>query len=70
MPIDPTGTTPGVTKPNDNPDHIHLTCKNPQCDSIVAIEVKMPGQTPGTRMYQCVKCKRTWGIAVGGGVDL
>lgn len=70
MPIDPTGTTPGVVQSKTEPEHIHMSCKNQKCDSIVAIEMKIPGQSPGTRMYQCIQCKRTWGIPVGGAVDL
>jgi hypothetical protein len=72
MPVDPTGTTPGLqpAEPAAQPQ-VHLKCKNQHCDSILAIEVKIAGHTGGgRRLYQCVKCKLSWGIPVGGSVDL
>jgi len=71
MPIDPAGTTPGLKKIEEKPKEIHIRCKNPQCDSILAIEIKVAGQeNSGHHLYQCCKCKRTWGIATGGAVNL
>lgn len=70
MPIDPKGTAPGVVPSAAEPEHIHMSCKSEDCDSIMAIEMKVPNQSPSERLYQCVKCKRTWGIAVGGSVNL
>ena len=70
MPIDPAGTVPGLKEKEEEPKKIHIRCKNPECDSILAIEVKMPQQEGGRRLYQCCKCKKTWGIPVGGSVEL
>jgi len=70
MPIDPAGTVPGLKEKEEAPEQIHFRCKNPDCDSILAIEMKVPGQSPGSRLYQCCKCKRTWNVPVGGSVEL
>ena len=70
MPIDPAGTTPGVIPETKDPDEVHIKCKSDGCDSIRAIEVKHAGQAPGTHMYRCIQCNRTWGIRTGGGIDL
>ena len=69
MPIDPSGTNPGVTAaaPKE-PDTLNLRCKNPSCDSIQAIEIKM-ANTPSVRMYECVKCRIPFRITVGVAVD-
>ena len=69
MPIDPAGTKPGLKPKVDEPKHIHLKCKSDTCDSILAFEMDIPGQT-GAHTYQCVKCHRTWGIRTGGGIDI
>jgi hypothetical protein len=70
MPIDSAGTAPGLTPKQEVAPKIHMRCKNPDCDSIVAIELKLTGQDSGHRLYQCCKCKVTRGIAVGGGINL
>jgi hypothetical protein len=71
MPIDPAGTTPGLQPKTEEIPTINLRCKSyPSCDSLLAIEVKLPGAHPANRMYRCVKCQRTWGIAVGGSFNL
>jgi len=70
MPIDPTGTTPGLAPQQDVPSKINMRCKNSDCDSIVAIELKVPGQDAGQRLYQCCKCKVTRSVAVGGSISL
>jgi hypothetical protein len=67
--IDPTGTQPGASTPAEEPKTVHMKCKTPECDSILAIELNHPGTGRGQHMYQCVKCRRTWGLAVGGTVD-
>lgn len=71
MPVNPSGTTPGLAAPvtPENPT-VHMKCKRPECDSIVAIEVKYPGAVAGRRLYQCAKCKASWGVNTGGPVDL
>lgn len=70
MPIDPAGITPGLTPRQEEAPKINIRCKNPDCDSIVAIELKLSGQEPGHRLYQCCKCKVTRGVAVGGSINL
>lgn len=67
MPIDPKGTTPQAVPPTVQPEEVNMKCK--KCDSTTAIEVKYPGQG-GRRMYRCTKCPFTWGINVGGFVDV
>lgn len=71
MPIDPAGTTPGLAAPLASaPPTVHIRCKRNGCDSINAIEVKHPGSPSGRRLYQCVKCRTSWGVNTGGPVDL
>ena len=70
MPIDPTGTKPGlapsaVTAPNT----IHIKCKRPECKSILAVEITGAGGQ-GRHIYRCVECNTTWGVATGGCVDI
>ncbi|MFA5054383.1 MAG: hypothetical protein WC565_10005 [Parcubacteria group bacterium] len=67
--IDPTGTQPGAVTPVEEPRVVNMKCKTPECDSIQAIELDIPGVSRGQHMYQCVKCRRTWGTAVGGSVE-
>jgi hypothetical protein len=70
MPIDPAGTQPGLVGTVEETKTVHIKCKNQDCDSILAVEVKIPGMSPNIRMYQCVECKRSWGINAGGGLEL
>jgi hypothetical protein len=70
MPVDPKGTAPGLAKSNEEPEQVHMSCKNKDCDSILAVEMKIPGQSASSRLYQCVKCKMTRSIPVGGAVNL
>ena len=67
--IDPAGTTPGLAG-NQAPEQktVTMKCKNEGCSSIEAVEVNI-GQ-PHARVYRCVKCHRSWGINVGGSVNL
>jgi transposase-like protein len=70
MPIDPRGTTPGLTpaaKPDEN--LINLKCRNPKCTNITATEIKVPNRK-GIRIYCCTKCGHTWTISVGGQIDI
>lgn len=70
MPIDPVGTAPGlVTGVTPEAPKLHLRCKRPECDSILATEVHHPGMS-GRRLYQCVKCRTSWGVNTGGPIDL
>jgi len=68
MPIDPAGTTPGLTPQEPEEVEIHLRCKNTNCDSILAVEIKTPIPSP-RRLYRCSKCKQVSGINVGGAVE-
>lgn len=71
MPIDPSGTAPGLTPKTEEVETLNMRCKrHPQCDSMLVIEMKHQGIAAGHRMYQCVKCKMSWGVAVGGSVNL
>jgi len=68
MPVDPAGTKPGLTKTVEEPEEVHMRCRNQDCDSILATEIKIPGSKG--RMYRCVACGQTRNLLVGGGVDL
>lgn len=52
------------------PEPIHMKCRNPsgRCDSMTAVATVIPGTS--NRMYRCTKCSHTWGINVGGNVNL
>ena len=68
MTIDPTGTKPGLKAPEPQEEvKLLKRCKNPNCDSMSVVEIKIPGNS--NRMYRCVKCSFTQGINVGGFVD-
>jgi hypothetical protein len=69
MPIDPTSTTPGLPQSKDEPEKVHMKCRNPSCDSITAYVIKVPGQG-AVRLYRCTKCHATKAINVGGGIDI
>jgi transposase-like protein len=70
MPVDPTGTQPGLaTKEPETPKTVHLRCKHPGCDSIEAVEITGPN-SQGRHLYRCVKCNHPWGIATGGTFDI
>jgi len=69
MPIDQEGTAPGLKATAKEPKQVHMKCKSDNCDSILAVEVELPGQA-GSHVYRCVKCHRTWGIRTGGSIDL
>lgn len=71
-PVDITGTSPGlIQEEKEPPKEVHVRCKNPSCDSILAVEIEFAGHKGGgNRMYQCCKCGKTWGISVGGSVNL
>lgn len=65
MPIDETGTAPGVPPRVEEEKSIHLRCKRDGCDSILAVEIKIPG-LEGRHMYRCVACKHTHTVVTGG----
>lgn len=75
MTFDPKGTTPGLAQSAPlEPKVIHLKCRRDGCTSIRAIEINQGQQVEGTgaahnRLYQCVECKHTWPMSVGGSVN-
>ncbi len=69
MPIDPAGTAPGLA-PGTKPDEVvHMKCRRGGCESMTAAIMKIPGQE-SVRMYRCTGCNHTWGINIGGPVNL
>lgn len=69
MPIDPTGTKPGLQPQAEEPKKHNMRCKNKGCDSMEVYEITAPGMA-GRHLYRCVKCHTTWGVVTGGAVDL
>lgn len=69
MPIDPTGTKPGLQPQTEEPKRHNMRCKNKGCDSMEVYEITAAGNA-GRHIYRCVKCHTTWGVVTGGGVDL
>ena len=71
MPIDPTGTSPEPVAAAEEIPEINLKCKRDGCDSMNAIELKIPGNgmTTGRHMYACKKCRHTWAVNLGGTFD-
>lgn len=70
MSIDHTGTAPGLKEAaEEEVPKLHMRCKNSNCDSILAIEIKA-GAMVGHHLYQCVRCRMTWGVATGGAIEL
>lgn len=65
-----TDTTNPVPKADPKPETFHMKCRNPsgRCDNMMAVAIKVPGTN--NRMYRCTKCNHTWGINVGGNVNL
>ena len=69
MAIDPAGTRPGLA-PGAKPDEVvHMSCRK-GCGSITARIMKIPNQPNHPPMYVCTGCNHTWGINVGGPVNL
>ncbi len=68
MPIDPTGTKPGVVPAVQEQQIVNIRCKRTGCSSIRAIPVQIQGNA--ARMYRCAECGHMWGINLGGSVDL
>jgi hypothetical protein len=68
MPIDPTGTKPGVVNAPTETPTVNMQCKRKGCTSIRAHIVEINGSP--VRMYRCAECGNMWGINVGGSVDL
>lgn len=72
MPIDPTGTTPGLApEPAPPQETVNIRCRRVGCDSMQAIEIKIP--TPehvGRHLYRCAKCGNMWSVSLGGHIDI
>jgi transposase-like protein len=68
MPIDPTGTKPGLVPEQPKEEAVNMKCKGKNCPSIRAFKVHIPGTN--ARMYRCAECGHMWGINIGGPVDL
>lgn len=64
MPIDPTGTKPGLSPAEEEPKKVHMRCRRNGCDSILAVEVTTPDNQ--NRLYRCAKCHHPAGVATGG----
>lgn len=68
MPIDPTGTKPGVMPEQPKVETVNMRCHRTGCASITAFPVYIQGTA--ARMYRCAECGHMWGINLGGPVDL
>lgn len=69
MPIDPTGTTPQPPATSASLPQADIKCRRGDCDSTSAFVMAIP-QHPNQRLYRCVKCHHTWGVNVGGHIDI
>lgn len=65
MPVDATGTSPGLAPTQPEEKVVNIKCRNPNCDSITAVEMQIPNQQ-GQRLYRCTKCNAVLGVNVGG----
>ena len=52
----------------EDPKPVSMSCANPKCDSIQAVQIPMPKNV--TRIYRCVKCNMIKSAMVGGNVNL
>ena len=70
MPIDPAGTTPGLTpEPAATPKQLHNRCKRAGCDSIEATEMPAPNSR-GQHLYRCTTCNMVHGVTTGGSFEI
>lgn len=70
MPINPAGTKPGLAPKANEPPKLAMKCRNEACDSMYVIEIAPHGSAGHRRLYQCVKCRRTFGVGTGGNIDI
>lgn len=70
MPVDPAGTAPGLAPSVKPEETVHMKCRNTgNCEAMTAVIMRIPGQD-SMRMYRCTACNHTWGLSVGGSVNL
>lgn len=75
MTFDPKGTAPGLASGSAPEQKVHhMKCRRDGCSSARAIEISLgqQGDAAGAahnRVYQCVECKHTWPMSVGGSVN-
>lgn len=51
-------------------ESVNIKCRSPRgCDSIEAVVIRIPRQD-AQRLYKCAKCNHTWGVNLGGAVNL
>jgi len=74
--FDPKGTSPGLTQSApERPKVFQMRCRRDGCTSARAVQIQAgprddeAGVAPSQRLYQCVECKNTWAMAVGGAVS-
>lgn len=72
MNIDPKGVTPGLAQQAEPQEEtVHLKCRSRGCDGMTAVEIKIKGQErSGRHIYRCTECNHTWGVPVGGSLNL
>jgi len=54
-------------------DVVNMRCRgsNKKCTSMQAVIIKVGGvEHAGQRMYRCVKCNHTWGLQMGGHLNI
>lgn len=71
MTFDPKGTTPGLDPAQSKDKTVNMKCK--KCPSMDAVVVDIGGDGSSAshnRLYRCVKCNYSWGVSVGGNVNL
>jgi hypothetical protein len=71
MSVDPKGTSPGLAPVSAAPQTVSIKCK--KCPSMTAAIIAIgseDGPMNHQRLYRCVSCNATWGINVGGFVNL
>ena len=65
MPVDPTGTEPGVVpEKSREKEAVHFKCRRPDCDSITAYDESIP--TVPHKRFVCTKCGNVVSINPGG----
>lgn len=69
--FDAGGVSPGLTAAPPPKKTIHLKCRSGKCESLEAEEIKLEVPSHhGQRLYRCVKCGHSWGLALGGNLEI